>query len=132
MTPEDLARTHAAANDTDRAWSSAEFADLLAGKGVLLTGDARAFAVGRVIAGELEVLTVASHPDHRRQGLARAAVETLLQTAQPDRSYLEVAEDNLAARALYAGLGFAQVGRRRGYYRRDSGPAVDALVLARA
>jgi ribosomal-protein-alanine N-acetyltransferase len=47
-----------------------------------------------------------------------------------ERMFLEVAEDNAAARALYARAGFAEAGRRRGYYARPDGPAADALVLA--
>jgi ribosomal-protein-alanine N-acetyltransferase len=39
--------------------------------------------------------------------------------------FLEVAEGNAAARALYAGLGAAEAGRRRRYYPDGS----DALVL---
>ena len=42
--------------------------------------------------------------------------------------YLEVRESNSAARALYAALGFQQVGRRRGYYQH---PSEDALLLKR-
>jgi ribosomal-protein-alanine N-acetyltransferase len=42
---------------------------------------------------------------------------------------LEVAEDNSVAGALYAGLGFAAVGRRSGYYRRADGRAADAMIL---
>ena len=38
---------------------------------------------------------------------------------------------NGPARALYATLGYAQVGRRRGYYARAAAPPVDALVLAK-
>ena len=131
MTPADLAGTHAAANTVDRPWQASEFADLLSGPGVILTGDTRAFALGRLIVGELEVLTVATHPDHLRRGLARIAVQALMARAEPDRTFLEVAEDNVAARALYAGLGFAPIGRRRAYYHRATGPSVDALVLSR-
>jgi ribosomal-protein-alanine N-acetyltransferase len=40
--------------------------------------------------------------------------------------FLEVRESNSAARRLYGALGFAQVGRRRNYYRR---PTEDAVVL---
>jgi len=40
--------------------------------------------------------------------------------------YLEVRDSNVAARALYASRGFAEIGRRRDYYRR---PREDALVL---
>ena len=43
---------------------------------------------------------------------------------------LEVAVDNDAAMALYGAAGFAEVARRRGYYRRD-GNAVDAIVMRR-
>jgi ribosomal protein S18 acetylase RimI-like enzyme len=43
--------------------------------------------------------------------------------------HLEVAEDNAAARALYAKLGFTQAGRRAGYYV-TTGGAKDAIVLS--
>jgi ribosomal-protein-alanine N-acetyltransferase len=39
--------------------------------------------------------------------------------------FLEVAEPNMAARALYAGAGAKDVGRRRRYY----ADGADALVL---
>ena len=45
--------------------------------------------------------------------------------------YLEVAEDNVAARRLYRKMGFMQVGRRRGYYKRAQDMSVDALTLRR-
>ena len=59
------------------------------------------------------------------QGLIRAA-----KRGEAKRLYLEVAEDNAAAAALYQSLGFSESGRRKGYYERPQGPAVDALVLA--
>jgi ribosomal-protein-alanine N-acetyltransferase len=43
--------------------------------------------------------------------------------------FLEVDENNPAARALYAKLGFAEVGRRKGYYRDGEGGESAALVL---
>jgi len=46
------------------------------------------------------------------------------------RVFLEVAEDNWAARRLYAALGFAPVGRRRNYYRRGQ-DFVAALTMRR-
>ena len=39
---------------------------LLPQTGVILCGDAKSFVLGRVIAGEAEVLTLATHPDHQR------------------------------------------------------------------
>jgi ribosomal protein S18 acetylase RimI-like enzyme len=41
-----------------------------------------------------------------------------------------VGQNNNAALALYRGLGFQQVGQRKGYYQHVGGPAEDALVLA--
>ncbi|MBS1301330.1 GNAT family N-acetyltransferase [Loktanella sp. SALINAS62] len=135
MTPDALATLHAVAFTTDRPWSAHEFKDLLSQTGAVLAGDYRAFALGRFIAPELEILTVACHPDHRRQGLARKAVMTILDQAQmrgAETVFLEVASDNIAARTLYDALGFAKVGQRRGYYQRADGPPVDALVLSKA
>ena len=57
--------------------------------------------------------------DFEAAAAARGAEECLL----------EVAVTNAAARALYAGLGYAPVGRRPGYYRRPARRPVDALVL---
>ena len=134
MTPTDLSATHRAAFAGERPWSAVEFADLLAQRGVILCGDARSFVLGRVTFDEAEVLTVATHPDARRRGLARAALVQFCETAEQAGAasvFLEVAADNDAARALYAGLHFTQAGQRRAYYQRSHGPAVDALVLRR-
>jgi ribosomal-protein-alanine N-acetyltransferase len=55
----------------------------------------------------------------------------VLQRAGARPVLLEVAEDNPAAIALYGNTGFAVVGRRPAYYRRQIGPAVAALALRR-
>jgi ribosomal-protein-alanine N-acetyltransferase len=46
-----------------------------------------------------------------------------------DKLFLEVAEDNAAARRLYESYGFKQIGRRPGYYKRPGGPAMAALTM---
>jgi ribosomal-protein-alanine N-acetyltransferase len=46
------------------------------------------------------------------------------------RLFLEVADDNAAALALYARAGFSEAGRRPGYYARPDGGRQDALILA--
>lgn len=133
--PEALARLHAAAfAGTGRPWRAGEFAALLARPGTLLLGDARAVLLGRVAADEAEVLTLATDPAHRRQGLAAALLarfEARAREAGAARAFLEVAEDNAPARALYARAGYAEVGRRPRYYARAGGPAAAALILAR-
>jgi len=69
-TAADLARTHAAAFTQTRPWSAKEFSTLLNSHGVILCGDARSFVLGRVIADEAEVLTIATELQFQRQGLA--------------------------------------------------------------
>lgn len=126
-----MARLHGRAFAQDRGWSAAEFAGLVGQPGVIATGDARGFALGRVIHDEAEVLTLATDPAHRRQGLARAclaALEAAAGTIGASVIFLEVAEDNAAAHGLYAAAGYLPSGRRPGYYARPDG-AVAALVL---
>ena len=135
MTPEALAALHAACFATPRPWSAAEFAALLATPGVFLRGDSRGFVLGRAVAGEAELLTLAVAPEERRQGLGRAllvAFEVEAREAHAETAFLEVAAANVAARALYAGAGWAETGRRRGYYRLPGGGADDAVVMTRA
>jgi ribosomal-protein-alanine N-acetyltransferase len=133
ITPDQMAATHAAAFAQDRPWSAAEFADFLAQRLCFVTGDPRCFALVRVLADEAELLTLATDPEHQRRGLARAVMAGWMAEAGrrgAARAWLEVAADNAAAVALYAAMGFAVRGRRRGYYRRHGLPAVDALVMA--
>lgn len=134
MTPTDLATTHDLAFIAERPWTAKEFADLLAQRGTILTGTSDSFVLGRVTLDEAEVLTVATAPDARRQGLARAALAEFCSKAQAagaTSAFLEVAADNTPALALYRLEGFAQVGQRPGYYVRTDAAPADALVLRR-
>lgn len=131
-TAADLATTHAAAFARGEVWSESVIAALLAAPGVILAGDARAFALARVVAGEAEILTLATHPDHRRRGLARevlAELESRGADAGARVIFLEVDVGNAPARALYAAASYNRAGCRRGYYARADGPASDALIL---
>ncbi len=131
-----LAAIHAAA--ADEAWGATEMAGLLSSPGVTaLIAETEAapcaFVMIRVAADEAEILTLATLPDRRREGFARGLVRAasdLARGVKARRLLLEVAEDNVAARALYADLGFEPVGRRPGYYVRAGG-AMDALILSR-
>ena len=131
-----LAALHALAFDD--AWSIDAFDVLLASPGVFVLEKKAGrrtigFILCRVAAGEAEILTLATRPDHRRQGVASALVGGAIETAAragADRLFLEVAEDNAAALGLYARDGFEPVGRRAGYYARGA-ERVDALVLRR-
>lgn len=83
----------------------------------------------KLVADEAHVTTLAVCPERRRQGFARALVEAALGdqgSTDARRAYLEVRPSNLAARALYASLGFVGTGVRRGYYGDE-----DALLMTR-
>jgi ribosomal-protein-alanine N-acetyltransferase len=130
-----MAEIHAAAFTQSRPWSEAEFDAFLRDRLCFAQGDARCFALIRVVAGEAELLTIATHPDHQRKGLARQVMSDWLRTAQSKgatQAFLEVAEDNAPAKALYDACGFSTCGRRKGYYPRHNAPAVDAIVMTRA
>lgn len=126
-----LAALHARA--FERPWDAAAIAGLLSsGAAGVMTPDG--FILWRTAAGESEILTLAVEPAARRQGLGRVLVEAAAKgakTAGAAALFLEVAEDNAAAITLYQSTGFAEAGRRRGYYKTARGP-VDALVLSRA
>jgi ribosomal-protein-alanine N-acetyltransferase len=129
-----LAAAHAAA--FDHPWDAAAFTELMAGPGVFAlaagAGPTAGLILCRVAAGELEVLTIGVDPAARRQGLARALMAAALaagRQAGAETAFLEVADDNPAAVALYAGLGFRRAGLRRSYYDRGQSPRADAIVM---
>jgi [ribosomal protein S18]-alanine N-acetyltransferase len=135
VTPEALARLHALCFQTPPPWSEADFAGLVSDPLVflLVEGDA-GFLLGRSVADEAELLTLAVSPAARRRGLGRKLVARFLYQARlrgADRAFLEVAATNATAIALYESAGFGRAGHRRGYYRTPAGERLDALVLAR-
>ena len=121
----------------ERGWTRQDIAGLLASPGTTgflvetKAGDI-GMAIGRVAADEAELLTVAVSPRHRRQGEGRRLLAAVIDWARHVDAralFLEVGVDNPAARHLYQSLGFAEVGRRAGYYARVEGPPADAVVM---
>lgn len=132
MTPSDLAAVHARVFSSTRAWTETEFAHLLQQQSTIMCGDTRCFVLLRVIADEAEILTLATDPAHRRRGLAREALTQAQDAAcqaGATQMFLEVAEDNDAAKNLYSSTGYIQVGRRPGYYVPKDAAPIAALVL---
>lgn len=135
MTPPDLARLHARCFSRPRPWTEAEFASLLDSTGVFLVAEPHGFALGRAVAGEAELLTLAVDPACRRRGVARgllARFETEACARGAASAFLEVASDNAPAQALYASAGFTETGRRRNYYAGGATPPADAVLLAKS
>ena len=93
------------------------------------TGVLVAYCACWMVADEVHINSLAVDPAWRRQGLARRLLRHVFRDTVRDgaaSATLEVRQSNDAARALYAGLGFAVEGRRRDYYQQ---PREDALIL---
>ncbi len=83
----------------------------------------------QTVIDETDMMNVAVHPDYRRQGIAEALVQLLIERLKAIGSLcltLEVRVSNAPAVALYEKLGFATVGRRKNYYQN---PKEDALIM---
>lgn len=132
IAPTDAALLSALHRDWDEPWDERAFATLLATPGVfgILAGEDQplGFILCRVAADEAEVLTLFVPESFRRKGVATALLDRAVAhmcAAQTAALFLEVSEANAAARALYTGLGFTEIGRRARYYKDGE----DALVL---
>jgi len=87
-----------------------------------------AMASGWIITNELHITAVAVHPLHRRKGLGRLILLSLLDKARMSgtkNTTLEVKRNNEAAIEMYKSLGFRVGGQRPNFYKDGS----DALIL---
>lgn len=85
----------------------------------------------RLVLDECYITNVAVRPEYRRQGVATALLHELEEFARRGGFVfmtLEVRESNAGARAFYAKNGFAEFGRRRGYYIL---PDEDAILMTK-
>ncbi|PKN55325.1 MAG: GNAT family N-acetyltransferase [Deltaproteobacteria bacterium HGW-Deltaproteobacteria-14] len=88
-------------------------------------------AAARATDGSGWILSLATDPGARGQGVGRAltvAAIAALRAFAPRDVRLTVAPGNVAARRLYASLGFVAAGLEPDYY----GPGADRLVMVRA
>ena len=96
--------------------------------GIFENGTLAGWGMAFVGLWEAHLMTIAVHPDKRRQGLGRKLLRALMQAgADAGAAYMELEcrEGNLAAQKLYESEGFVRAGVKRGYYQ-DSGE--DACV----
>ncbi|MDF3982030.1 ribosomal protein S18-alanine N-acetyltransferase [Luteibacter sp. PPL201] len=117
-------------------WSAGIFRDCLqAGHNcwvLVHEGAVAGYGILSVAAGEAHVLNVCIDDAYRGLGYGRRMMRRLLDLARwygAERVFLEVRPSNPAAQALYASLGFAEIGRRPGYYPARSGRE-EAIVMA--
>jgi len=119
-------------------WTRGNFVDSLAAGYTAWTlhqadGDLAGYCVAMFGVGEMHLLNITIAPALRRRGHARrllAELMRLCRAREASRLWLEVRESNDQAREVYQRLGFAQVGRRKGYYPAPEGRREDAIVMS--
>ena len=128
----------------DEPYGAAAVATLLTAPGsrALLaqrTADGASQAAGYVIvrlaADEAEILSLGVVPAARRMGVGRALLAAAVSQAGAAGAaavFLEVGEDNTAARAMYAAAGFTPVGRRPDYYQRADRSRISAIIMRKS
>ena len=114
-------------------WSKESLGLLLQEKnaGFVAEVDGVAVAYGGIVTvlDEGQITNIATHPDHRRCGLAKAIMAAIDDFSAENRIVylsLEVREQNMAARSLYASCGWQEVGVRKNFY---SKPLDNAIVM---
>ncbi len=122
------------------AWSALQLGGSLAMTGsfarqlLSARSDIAGFTLCRSAGPEIELLLIAVAPSHRGQGLGamlvQAAIKDAVQRGASD-IFLEVRENNLAARSLYRKAGFIEVGRRANYYAGSGGDRFAAITMRR-
>lgn len=107
----------------DDPWPECMLASALEGYGSLALGlythRLIGCALGRTVADEAELHSIAIRPGHRRKGYGLILLDSFLETCtrqQVRTVWLEVRASNHPAIRLYAGHGFRATGRRPGYY----------------
>ena len=90
-----------------------------------------AYAVLYLAGEEGDVANIAVLPAYRNQGIGGMLLDTMLsqgREAQAQTIFLEVRQSNTNAIRLYQSRGFAEIGKRRSYYRH---PREDAVCMAK-
>ena len=132
-----LAQLHGAS--FHRGWGTNEFEQMLLDRNTLVHRLQQGrqmigFSVSRIAADEAEILSIAIAPNQRGRGLSRELLRVHLGHLAGrgvKKVFLEVDENNQAARRLYERAGFHAVGRRERYYHDAGGEQLNALVMQR-
>ena len=92
-----------------------------------------AYGVILIAAGEAHLLNLTVAVDWQRRGIGSSFTNFFMKLSRDygaTKIYLEVRPSNVAARALYSGKGFAEVGTRKDYYPTPTGHE-DAVIMER-
>ncbi len=119
----------------DHGWPAEDMTGHIAGDICIGIGEPLAgFIIMRAADDQAEILTLTIDPARRGQGLGGkllTAAHEGAASAGVDVIFLEVAEDNAPALALYRKAGYAPIGRRPAYYKRANG-RVAALTFRKS
>jgi [ribosomal protein S18]-alanine N-acetyltransferase len=131
---EDIAELVSIAEESSESasWSKESYEKLCSLEGFLAfvneaAGCISGFVVGRQVADEAEILNLAVRRQNRRRGEGHALLSAVLEQLHRrgvNKVFLEVRESNKAGIAFYEKMGFAETGRRPGYYREPEEAAV--------
>ena len=117
----------------DEPWSEKSLDLLLdeknAGFVAVIDGQVAAYGGIVTVLDEGQITNIATHPDYRRRGLARAimdAIDAFSYESGIVYLSLEVREQNSAARALYELCGWHNAGLRKNFY---SKPRDNAVIM---
>jgi [ribosomal protein S18]-alanine N-acetyltransferase len=125
-----IARLSAAELDLD-AELARSFARIWVARAGASEIPADGFLLAWLVADEIHIINVATHPDRRRCGVAAALLRTLIEHAQSERVrlvLLEVRRSNRPAIQLYRSHGFSAMGLRRAYYADNSEDAIEMML----
>ena len=89
------------------------------------------YLLAMIIDDEAEILSIGVTPDRQRQGFGKRLLQHFFDHAAGQsmaKAVLEVAEDNLPALGFYRDFGFAEFGRRKGYYKKGN-QRIDAIMM---
>ena len=131
---EELTRAAAIEATASEAWSLAGLTEELSSDcgrvyGLWEQDKLWGVAVFQLVLDESSLLTFTVDPARRGEGLGEALLRGALAALHSEGArscFLEVRSQNAPAVGLYRKLGFAEAGRRKGFYR---DPADDALLL---
>jgi len=141
MTLDDVDEVHALECSVfPHPWSRANFSDSVkAGYDAWLLRDAGGQLAGYFLLmyalDEAHLLDVAVAGTRHGTGLGRYLLDTLCARAKEmgaESVLLEVRPSNARALAVYKRFGFAEIGRRKGYYPAHEGKREDAIVMRHA
>ncbi len=114
----------------DTAWSESQIASIPDyGFYIVAESEGDILGCGSIycIAGEGQIMNIAVDPNFRGLGIGKGLMQNLEKRAKErdcDIISLEVAENNHSAIGLYEKCGYAESGRRKGFYK-----GIDAIMM---